>query len=245
MLALVLVAAATLAACETVETAAPPAKRHFTRMAPIADDVPAARSAGVKTQKVAYAAPAHSGGKTRETTVTAPTSAATPPSSEIAPSKPAPEPSAPPAPDTSASASVATPAAPSEPVAPPVAEETVPATGETATADTSSAPAPAEPAAQPDIVADSSTVAATPTNDPAPAAGEPSLFDLDALMKMEIAGFPVWLAGIVGLALIGALAVGMSGGRKPRDPYGRNEREPKAEEREDELDDVEAEPEPA
>jgi hypothetical protein len=240
ILALV-IAAVGLTACETADTAAPPAKRHFTRMAPIADDGDRAQSASMK--KVALATPARVSGKKRDTTVTAPVSSPTPPAPEAAPSTPAPEPAAPPAPDPSASASVAEPTTPESAPSAPV-EPAKPDDSATSTADASTPSDTTAPATQPDIVADSSTVAATPTSDPTPTSSTPSWFDPETLMKAEIGGFPLWLAGIVGLALIGALAVGMSGGRKPRDPYGRNQREPEPD-RDADVDDMDAEPEPA
>lgn len=97
------------------------------------------------------------------------------------------------------------------PVAPPVK-----------TADAAELPKPTEPlstdaAPTPSDTAPSSTpavVESAPTS-PAPSATKPSLFsNPGAFMQATIGGFPIWLAGLIGLVLLVALAVAFGGRRK-------------------------------
>jgi outer membrane biosynthesis protein TonB len=122
-------------------------------------------------------------------------------------------------PDSSASSEpAAAPEKPAKPAKPNKADKTAPITTADAT------PTPAEPPAS----TPSDTSAPTPT-DTAPDTAEPtttaqpaadtsttkSLFsDPAALMKAQIAGFPVWLIALVSVVLLLALIVGFGGRRK-------------------------------
>jgi hypothetical protein len=218
--------AGVVSACETVQTA-PPAKHRVVRMAPIPDDEGSARAGG--HAKLVAAA-----NTTR--TVPAGVSASKAVTHEAVRTTPAPEPAATPtpAPDTSAAASApAAPAPEPTPAPAPDASASAPATTDTTPSTAEAAPpAATTPPAPSDIVADSSTVAATPTSaEPAKPAAAPALaLDPATWIAANINGFPIWLIAVVALALIGALAIGMSGGgRKARTPYTRNEPEPEVE----------------
>ncbi len=58
-----------------------------------------------------------------------------------------------------------------------------------------------------------------------PAASGFEISAIPGLIKAMIGGMPLWLIALIGAVILAALALGMWGGRKPRDPYSHAEPE--------------------
>lgn len=86
------------------------------------------------------------------------------------------------------------------------------------TADASSTPPPASPSDGAPTPTDTAPDSTAPTTDATPAAGDgtaKSIFsDPSSFMQAQIGGFPVWLVALVGIVLLAALLLGLGGRRK-------------------------------
>lgn len=123
-----------------------------------------------------------------------------------------------------ASAAAVTPAAPRAPAAAPAGITTADA----ATAETPPVvPAPSDILPSEVVPSEPGRIEATPvtTGDEKPAASGFEISAIPAIMQALIGGIPLWLVALIGLALLGALVVGMRGARRSRDPYASAEPE--------------------
>ena len=88
------------------------------------------------------------------------------------------------------------------------------------TADASSTPPPASPSDGAPTPADTAPDSAAPTTDATPAADgtAKSIFsDPSSFMQAQIGGFPVWLIALVGIVVFAALILSLGGRRKPEE----------------------------
>lgn len=205
-IALLMVAAAALAACEStkavdtappapvvaVQTTAPDPAPRVVRSALVEDDAEyiAAYKAKKKRAKAAT--------ESYDTAAADPVDVAEPASPVSKPDKPAkPDPVEKP---TKADA------------APVTTADATPAPSTAADA-TTTGPAPTDTA--PD---DSATPTTTETPTPAADTGTKSMFsDPSALLQAQFGGFPVWVIALVGLVVLAALLIGLGGRKKPEE----------------------------
>lgn len=89
------------------------------------------------------------------------------------------------------------------------------------TADASSTPPPASPTDGAPTPTDTAPDSATPTTDAAPAAdgtAPKSMFsDPSSFMQAQFGGFPVWLIALVGIVVLAVLIVSLGGRKKPEE----------------------------